>query len=101
MKKREILDKLKIIKKELEKEGFVIEGVVGSFINAEKYNDIDIVYYLTPKFLERYIGFDAVNRIAEIKEYLEKEFNKKIDLIDKSYTNQIMKNVIKRGILNV
>ena len=83
------LEKFKRIKKELLKEGFIIEGVVGSFARGENYNDIDIVYSVDKDFLAKYGGFGSVIRINEIKESLENFLNCKVDLIAK---NMMSKN---------
>ena len=72
------LEKFKRIKKELLKEGFIIEGVVGSFARGENYNDIDIVYSVNKDFLAKYGGFGSVIRINEIKETTNKMEEKEV-----------------------
>ncbi len=95
------LEKLKKIKKDLQKEGFIIDGIVGSFVKSDIYNDIDIVYHLESEFLEKYQGFSAINRLEEIRNLLRNLLDSEIDLIDRDYTNKIMKNVISRDMTNV
>jgi len=85
------LEKFKQIKKELLKEGFIIEGVVGSFARGENYNDIDIVYSVNKDFLAKYGGFGSVIRINEIKESLENFLNCKVDLIAKNMMSKTAK----------
>ena len=89
-------EKLRALKKELLKKGFIIEGVVGSFSRGENYNDIDIVYSVNKDFLRSYKGFRAVIEIENIKKFLEKELKKSVDLIAKnSMTNTAKKYMLK------
>ena len=99
--KKETFEQLKTIKKSLQKEGFVIDGVVGSSVADNEYGDIDIVYHLENIFFQKYKGFKAINKIEEIRNILQRLLKIKVDLIDRDYTNNIMKNVINRDMLNV
>jgi len=94
-----ILDKITNLKKELKQTGFIIDGVIGSFAKTDYFNDIDLVYHLEDEFLKKYQGFGAINKIEEIRQYLEKVLKIKVDLIDKDYSNKIMKEVIKRDLI--
>ncbi len=94
-------NKLKILKKEFLKKGFVIEGVVGSFARGEKYNDIDIIYSLDKKFLNNFPGFKGVIEIEKIKSFLEKELNIKVDLIAKNSMSNTAKKYMFKDFLNV
>ena len=95
-----ILEKISNLKKELKQIGFIIDGVIGSFTKTDYFNDIDLVYHLEDEFLNRYQGFSAINKIEEIREYLEKVLKIKFDLIDRDYSNKIMKEVIKRDLIH-
>jgi len=72
--KDQIIDQLRILKPEL-KEGYgVIKiGIFGSLARNEfhDHSDIDIVVEMSPDLLKR----------ASLKEYLEKLFNKEVDVI--------------------
>ncbi len=94
-------DKLKVLKKELLKKGFIIEGVVGSFSRGENYNDIDIVYSVNKDFLRSYRGFRAVIEIENIKKFLEKELKKSVDLIAKNSMTNTAKKYMLKDFVNV
>lgn len=94
-------DKLKVLKKELLKKGFIIEGVVGSFSRGENYNDIDIVYSVNKDFLRSYKGFRAVIEIENIKKFLEKELKKSVDLIAKNSMTNTAKKYMLKDFVNV
>ncbi len=94
-------DKLKVLKKELLKKGFIIEGVVGSFARGGNYNDIDIVYSVNKDFLRSYKGFRAVIEIENIKKFLEKELKKSVDLIAKNSMTNTAKKYMLKDFVNV
>ncbi len=94
-------DKLKSLKKELLKKGFVIEGIVGSFARGENYNDIDIIYSVNKKFLKYYEGFKAIIEIENIKSFLEKELGSKVDLIAKNSMSKTAKKYMNKDLINV
>ena len=78
------LEELSKIKPELLKDGFDIIGLFGSASRDEMRDDsdIDILYDLDPEFLEKHRGFNAIRRLMEIKNYLEKLFFKQVDIVD-------------------
>ena len=94
-------DKLKVLKRELLKKGFIIEGIVGSFARGENYNDIDIVYSVSKDFLRSYKGFRAVIEIENIKKFLEKELKKSVDLIAKNSMTNTAKKYMLKDFVNV
>jgi predicted nucleotidyltransferase len=98
--KKIILKNLSKLKKELKNEGFIIDGIIGSFVKSDNFNDLDLVYHLEDKFLKKYQGFSAVNKIEEIRQNLQSVLKIKVDLIDKEYSNSVMKCVIKRDLVN-
>ena len=88
MTKEEIIDKLISLKPKLEKEGFIIDGIFGSYARDD-YNDnsdIDILYSLKDphKFTQLNGGFGAFTKIREIKDFLINEFHQDVDFVDKS-----------------
>ncbi|WP_457561334.1 nucleotidyltransferase domain-containing protein [Caminibacter sp.] len=89
------------LKKELSKEGFIIDGIVGSFARGEEYNDIDIVYHVEKKFIDKYKGFFAVKRIEEIKKILEQKLNTKVDLIAKNSMSKTAKKYMLKDFMDV
>jgi len=77
MDKNKIIRELKIFKRKLKKEGFIIVGLFGSFARGEakKDSDIDIVYDIDSKFLKNFSGFRAVSKVLDISKELSKKLN--------------------------
>ncbi len=78
----EILQK---IKPQLEREGFHIIGIFGSYARGEETekSDIDILYRLEPqKFLMLYPGLQSFGRLTEIQKFLESTLHKRVDIAD-------------------
>ena len=65
---KDILDKVSEIKKQLLAEGFIIEGVFGSYSRDDfsRLSDIDILYDLDKSFKDKYKGFKAIARLDAI-----------------------------------
>jgi len=82
MKRDEIIAKLKELKIIFLNDGFFIDGVFGSYARGDFDNnsDIDILYHLENPFFEKYSGFIGFKRLDEIKNKLNRELNKNIDL---------------------
>ena len=56
--KKEVLDKIKILKNKYEPDGFIVLGVFGSYARGEENDksDIDILYEMTGSFYRKYPG---------------------------------------------
>jgi len=96
-KKEQIFTKLKELKPIYEKDGFIILGVFGSYARdeANEKSDIDILYKLdTDKFLSKYSGFKAINRLVEIKKEIANIFKKDVDIADISTLSKTGKKYI-------
>ena len=91
--KNQIIDQLRILKPELEKRyGVVKIRIFGSLARNESHDrsDIDIVVEMLPDLLKR----------ANLKEYLEKLFNKEVDVVRYWYgMNPYLKTRIDREAL--
>lgn len=85
MKKETILQELKRLKQHYLPEGFVIEGLFGSYARdeADEKSDIDILIEAKPSFVERY-GIKSIERIEEIKKEISSIFGVSVDLADKT-----------------
>ena len=94
-------NKLVFIKEKLKEDGFVIDGIVGSYARGERYNDIDILYHLEKDFLKKYKGFEAFIKLEEIKKNLENSLKEKVDIIDKTTLNKVGKKYILKDIIYV
>ena len=80
----EIISRIKKIKEKYNSRGFIILGIFGSYARNEETSesDIDILYEMTQKFLDKYPGWDVFPVIEEIEKELEISLGKKIDLTD-------------------
>lgn len=81
-----ILSQLKELKSDFETDGIHILGLFGSYARDEENeeSDIDILIETTPLFLEKYRGLKAYAKLDDLKQTIEKSFNKNIDLVDKT-----------------
>ena len=79
---KELLNKIKIEKEKLLKDGFKIIGIFGSHAknNQKKDSDIDLLYDIEPLFIQKYSGFEAFSKLSEIKESLQIALNTKVDI---------------------
>jgi len=98
---KELLNKIKIEKEKLLKDGFKIIGIFGSHAknNQKKDSDIDLLYDIEPVFIQKYSGFEAFSKLSEIKESLQVALNTKVDIasIDnnsKTFQKYALKDVI-------
>jgi len=95
MKQKDILNYLKQIKPYYENEGFVIEGLFGSYARDEANNksDVDILMHTTPSFVEKY-GFSAISRLEEIKNELSQALKIPVDIASSSGMGKTAKKFI-------
>ena len=105
MTKNDLLQRLLILKPVLQKEGFSIVGIFGSYAREEQtqHSDIDILYTLVDpcQFSKRHGGFGAFSKIRETKEFLAKEFGKDVDFVDVSSLSRTGKKYILKDLVNV
>ncbi|NWF65859.1 MAG: nucleotidyltransferase domain-containing protein [Campylobacterales bacterium] len=101
----EILNKLQELKPKLIEDGIVIVGLFGSYARGDNNSesDIDILYELkdAQEFARKYNGFGAFTKLQETKDFLEKVFNKKVDIADKNGLNEIGKKYILKDLKSV
>jgi predicted nucleotidyltransferase len=85
MDRQSILHYLKKIKPKYAKEGFIIEGLFGSYARdeANEKSDIDILIHTEPTFTKRY-GFSSIARLDEIKRELSAHLKTPVDLASSS-----------------
>ncbi len=94
--KKEVLDKIKILKKKYENDGFIVLGVFGSYARGDENekSDIDILYEMTENFYRRYPGWDVFPVIDEIEKEFSKVLDRDVDLANKNALNDIGKKYI-------
>jgi len=95
MNKITILNELKRLKPHYLSEGFIIEGLFGSYARdeADSESDIDILVEAKPSFVEKY-GIHAIARIEQIKNELSLALGTKVDLADKTGMGKTAKKFI-------
>ena len=72
-------------------EGFVIQGIFGSYARDEetKNSDIDILYKLNDSFYKRYLGWEALGRIEDIKKEIEGVLGVTVDFANRNGLSKI------------
>ena len=98
-----IISTLQTLKPELERNGFIIDGVVGSYAHGDytDESDVDILYHIEDTFIQKYGGFSAFSRIVEIKHLLSEELQKEVDLIASRGLSQTAKKYMLAKVLHV
>ncbi len=86
MKNQALFNELKSLKEVLQQDGFIIDGVFGSYARDEdtEQSDVDILYHLEQDFYTNNSGFSGFKKLDEIKEFLSLSLGKKIDLAPKN-----------------
>lgn len=98
-----LYNKVKSLKLKLQEEGFIIDGIFGSYARGENtsQSDVDILYHLDNKFYESNIGFAGFKKLDEIKNYISQILNKKIDLAPKNNLSKTAKKYILSEVIYV
>lgn len=88
---KDILNKVTEIKNQLLSDGFIIEGVFGSYSREDYHHssDIDILYELDKTFKDKYKGFKAIARLDDIQKKISELLNIHADLVQKSTLGEI------------
>ena len=97
MTKTEIVSVLQELKPRYTKEGFVILGLFGSYAKDEatSSSDVDILYDLDEGlYLQKYKGFKAASRLADIKDELKNILHADVDIADIQALGKIGKKYI-------
>jgi len=100
----DILQILKQSKQQFLDDGVEIVGVFGSFARDEQTttSDIDIAYkLLQDKFFKKYKGFEAVCKLADIKDELSSKLKRKVDFISLENSNKELVTNMKKEMLYV
>lgn len=81
LNKEEILEYLKEIKPQLQKDGIAKIGLFGSCAKGtnDLASDIDIVIETTQDFRDKFVGFDGINYLEDLREDLQRRFRKSVD----------------------
>ena len=95
MKKEDILKQLKELKNHYLAEGFVIEGLFGSYAKdeANESSDVDILVEAKPFFVERY-GIKSIKRIKQIQKEISSLLGISVDFADKTGLSKTGKKFI-------
>lgn len=103
MTKSEIIIKIKQLNTVLHNDGFIIDGLFGSYARGDynEQSDIDILYHLEKVFFDKYRGFIGFKKLDEIKQTISKELNKKIDLAPMDNLSQTAKKYILKDVIYV
>ena len=96
MSENSIYLKLKTIKPNYLKDGFEILGIFGSFSSSEEKpdSDLDILYRSMDKLEEAYPGWLIFSYIDQVRQELETQFDRKVDLVDMDALNEVGRKYI-------
>ena len=103
MKDEYIFSKVKSIKDTLRSDGFIIDGIFGSYARNENTNnsDVDILYHLDKIFYDKYNGFIGFKRLDEIKSFISEQIDKKVDLAPKNNLSRTAQKYILNEVVYV
>lgn len=103
MDNKQIFKNIKSLKQTLQSDGFIIDGVFGSYARNEnsKDSDVDILYHLDNVFYDKYSGFIGFKKLDEIKEFISKKLGKRIDLAPKTNLSKTAKKHILSEVIYV
>ena len=98
MTQQELIEKLQVLKPILKEDGITLIGIFGSFARNEQteQSDVDILYDIdNPKaFAKRFGGFGAFSRLEELKQFIAKNLNSKVDFVAKNGLGSVGKAYI-------
>jgi hypothetical protein len=91
-----LIEQILQLKKKFESDGFIIEGVFGSYVRGENKpdSDIDLLIELNDEFKDKYKGFIAIRRLDEISRFISEYLQIEADLVQKSTLNPIARKYI-------
>jgi len=97
-----IIHKIVELKPRLKEDGIEILGIFGSYARGDytEQSDVDILYQLDnpKKFAQEHNGWGAFTKLLETKEYISKQLNKKVDLVDRNGLNRVGKEFILKDL---
>ena len=99
----DILMQVKKLKIDFLTRGLLITGFFGSFAKGLETpkSDVDLLFEETPEFKEKYKGFARVYQLTLLKEEMEKELGRKVDLVNKNTLGAIGKKYILKEVVYV
>lgn len=103
MTQNELINELKSLKKQFQSDGFVIDGIFGSYARGDfkESSDIDILYHLEEPFMKKYSGFMGFSRLNEIKQILSNKIQKRVDIASKDGLSKTGKKYILNEVVYV
>lgn len=103
MNQQELIEKLRRLKGDFMDDGFVIDGIFGSYAREDytPQSDVDILYHLEKEFYTKYSGFKGFKKLDEIKQTIAQHINKNIDLAPKNNLSQTAQKFILKDVIDV
>jgi predicted nucleotidyltransferase len=95
--KLSIVNYLKEIKSELEKDGISKIALFGSFARNEQsvYSDIDIAIQKENNYLVQRSAYDYFEEVSKIKNLIRKKFHRNSDIFDLDSNSNMKKSISK------
>lgn len=96
-------EKLKKLKKHYLSEGVSLIGVFGSYARKDEdiFSDIDIAYTINHDIFYKDDAFKKLLRLEEIKEEIELNLKKRVDLVSLNSNNIQFNNSIKKEMVKI
>lgn len=103
MDNKQLFENIKLLKHTLQNDGFIIDGIFGSYARNENIDssDVDILYHLDAIFYDKYSGFIGFKKLDEIKKLISDKLGKKIDLAPKTNLSKTAKKYILNEVIYV
>ncbi|MEK6658297.1 MAG: nucleotidyltransferase domain-containing protein [Campylobacterota bacterium] len=100
---KKIIEQIKFLKNLLRGDGFIIDGIFGSYARDESnlQSDIDILYHLENSFYEQNGGFAGFKKLEEIKNFMSKTLEKKVDIAPKNNLSKTAQRYILSEVVYV
>lgn len=101
--KQNILNYLRERKTKLNEDGIIELGLFGSFAKdeADLASDVDICIKSTDIFCKKYLGFEAVIYLDELREEFVRKFKRQVDICDVASFNEEKKQSLLKGVIYV
>lgn len=103
MMDEKIFDQIKSLKNMLRGDGFIIDGVFGSYARGESnpQSDVDILYHLESGFYEKNRGFLGFKKLEEIKNFMSKTLEKEVNIAPKNNLSKTAQKYILSEVVYV
>jgi len=103
LSEEKIVETLRSLKPQYEKEGIEIVGFFGSYARGEatEKSDLDVLIETRRRFVEETDPLKAFSRLRELKQQLQRRFGLAVDIADRSGLNAVAGKFIMKDLRRV